>query len=61
MTKLFFVLALFLPIVVSGVMVVTLPSEPLLSQFAPPARIGQTPRTRPRDPPATYHHQSSTD
>jgi len=61
MTKLLFVLALILPIVVSGVMVVTLPSQPLLSQLAPPARTGQAPRTRPQDPLATYHHQSSAD
>jgi hypothetical protein len=59
MTKLLFVLALSLPIVISGMMVVTLPSQPLLSQLAPPARIGQALRTSPQDPPATYHHQSS--
>jgi hypothetical protein len=61
MTKLLFVLALILPIVVSGVMVVTLPSQPPLSQLAPHARVGQTLRTRPQDPPATYHHQSWAD
>jgi hypothetical protein len=61
MTKLLFVLALILPIVVSGVMIVTLPSQPLLSQLAPPARMGQAPRTSPQDPLATYHHQSSAD
>jgi hypothetical protein len=37
MTKLLFVLALILPIVVSGVMVVTLPSQP---PPASSARIG---------------------
>jgi hypothetical protein len=31
MTKLLFVLALMLPIVVSGVMIVTLPSQPLVA------------------------------
>jgi hypothetical protein len=31
MTKLLFVLALTLPIVVSGVMILTLPSQPLVS------------------------------
>jgi hypothetical protein len=61
MTKLSFVLALILPIVVSGLMVVTLPSQPLLSKLAPPARIGQAPRTNPQDPPATYNRQSSAD
>jgi hypothetical protein len=61
MTKLLFVLALILPIVASGVMVVTLPSQPLLSQLAPPARIGQAPRLSPQDAPGTYHHQSSAD
>jgi hypothetical protein len=40
MTKLLFVLALILPIVVSGVMVVTLPSQPLVSPLSSPARKG---------------------
>jgi hypothetical protein len=39
MTKLVFVLALISPIVVSGVMVVTLPSPPLASPLASSARI----------------------
>jgi hypothetical protein len=40
MTKLLFVLALILSIVVSGVMVVTLPSQQLVSPLTSPARIG---------------------
>jgi hypothetical protein len=39
MTKLLFVLALILPIVVSGVMAVTLPSQAPVSPLASPARI----------------------
>jgi hypothetical protein len=58
MTKLL-ALALILPIVISGAMVVMLPSQPLLYQLAPPTRIGQALRTSPQDPPATYHHLSS--
>jgi hypothetical protein len=40
MTKILFVLALISPIVVSGVMVVTLPSQPLVYPFASSAQIG---------------------
>ena len=40
MTKILFVLALISPIVVSGVMVVTLPSQPLVSPLTSSARIG---------------------
>jgi hypothetical protein len=39
MTKLLFVLALISPMVVSGLMVVTLPSQPLVSPLASSGRI----------------------
>jgi len=61
MTKLVFVLALISPIVVSGVMVVTLPSQPLVFPLASSARIshlegaaaGRPPSPMPR-PPARW-------